>query len=171
MNRSKAVLAALTLGLATACAAPAPPPPPPPPDTTAADTAAINKLRDDYAAAFKAADAEKLGTLITEDEVSMGIDLPTTTGRAANVENLKGIFSQMTPTEFILTSDEMKLLGGGYAYDRGTSTATFTPTAKGAKPMTQTTRYLVILRRESDGSWKVARDMDNLMPAPPKPAK
>ncbi len=147
-----------------------PPPPPPPPDTTAADTAAINQLRDDYVAAFKAGDADKIGSLLTEDEVSMVNDMPTSMGRAASVEALKGMFSQMTPTDFTLTSDEMKLMGG-FAYDRGRGTATFTPKAKGAKPVTQATRYLVILRRESDGSWKVARDMDNVMPAPPPPMK
>ncbi len=147
-----------------------PPPPPPPPDTTAADTAAIDKLRDDYAAAFKAGDAEKLASLLTEDEVSMAIDMPTSMGRAASLEALKGMFSQMTPTDFTLKSDEMKLMGN-FAYDRGTSAATFMPKAKGAKPVTQATRYLVILRRESDGSWKVARDIDNVMPAPPPPTK
>jgi ketosteroid isomerase-like protein len=43
-----------------------------------------------------------------------------------------------------------------------------TPKAKG-KPMEESSKYLVILKRQADGSWKISRDIENSntpMPAP-----
>ena len=57
------------------------------------------------------------------------------------------------------------------AYDRGTYSMTVTP--PGAAPIEDRGKYLTILRKQADGSWKVARAMFNSdlpLPAPEKPA-
>ena len=50
-------------------------------------------------------------------------------------------------------------VAGDWAYERGSITETVTP--KSGKPMEKSLKYLVILKRQPDGSWKVYRDMDN----------
>jgi ketosteroid isomerase-like protein len=59
---------------------------------------------------------------------------------------------------------------GGLAYDRGTYSMTLTP--PGAAPIEDHGKYLIIWRKQADGSWKVAREMfnsDRPLPAREKP--
>jgi uncharacterized protein (TIGR02246 family) len=169
MRRHLASLLVATGVLAGCSPAPAPPPPPPP-DTTVADTAAINKLRDDYSAAWKAGDADRLGALVSNDVIFYPTNAPSITGRDAFVADQKKQFADATPNEFVIKSEEMKL-AGGWAFDRGTVDISLTPKLKGAKMMTFQSRYIVVLQRQGDGSWLLTRGIDNtpmpMAPAPP----
>ncbi len=172
MRRHLAVLL-VTVGVAAACAPAPAPPPPPPPDTTAADTAAITKTRDEYMAAWKAGNAERLGALVTPDLVFYPENAPAVTGRAAFVASEQKNFAETTPNDFVVKSEEMKI-AGGWAFDRGTIDISLTPKAKGAKMMTFQSRYIVILQKQPDGSWLLARGIDNSptpMPPPPPPKR
>jgi ketosteroid isomerase-like protein len=51
-------------------------------------------------------------------------------------------------------------VAGDWAYSRGTYSATLTPKA-GGEPREDSGKYLTILERQSDGSWKIARDCFN----------
>ena len=159
------ILAGLVLTAALSACAPAAPPPPP--DTTAEDTAAINALRDAWVAAFNAADAEALANMYTEDAIDMGSNEPSLTGRAAIRDSFVAQFGMGKGTATV-TSEELQL-AGDWAYDRGMFTLTMTPAA-GGDPMTLANdRYLVILRKQADGTWKLARLINN-SPTPPAPA-
>jgi len=60
---------------------------------------------------------------------------------------------------------------GDLAYDRGTYSVTVTPA--GAAPIEVHGKYLTILRKQADGSWKVQRDIWNSdlpLPVPETPA-
>ena len=137
--------------------------PPPPPDTTAADTAAINALRDAWVTAYNAADADAVANLYTEDAVDMPSQQPTASGRAAVRDLMASQFATGTAVATV-TSDEMQLMGD-WAFDRGTFTVNITPAA-GGDPVMTGGRYIVILRRQADGSWKLARGIDNSPVAP-----
>ena len=50
-------------------------------------------------------------------------------------------------------------VAGDWAYECGNITEIVTP--KSGKPMEKSLKYLVTLKRQPDGSWKVYRDMDN----------
>lgn len=139
-----------------ACAAP------PPPDTSAADTAAINALRDAWMTAYNAADADGVANLYTEDAIDMPSQQPTVTGRAAIRDYIAAQLG-MGAAVATVTSDELQLMGD-WAYDRGSYSTTITPAA--GDPMTVTGRYIVILQRQADGSWKLARGIDNSPVAP-----
>jgi uncharacterized protein (TIGR02246 family) len=168
MRRHLALLI-LTTGMLAACSPAPAPPPPPPPDTTAADTAAINKIRDAYSAAWKAGDAERLGSLVSTDVVFYPTNAPAVTGRDAFVADQKKQFADATPNDFAIKSEEMRL-AGGWAFDRGTVDISLTPKAKGAKMMTFQSRYIVVLQRQGDGSWLLTRGIDNTpVPMPPPP--
>jgi len=154
----RAVLAiAVAVGLA-ACAAPAPP------DTSAADLAAVNAVRDAWVAAYNAADADGVASLYSEDAIDMPTNEPTVAGRAAIRERAAAQFGMAKATATV-TADETQLMGD-WAFDRGTYSVTMTPAA-GGDPMTVDGRYVVILHRQADGSWKLVRGIDNTpMPVP-----
>lgn len=134
------------------------------------DLTAINALRSSFVAAFNAADADAIGKLYTADAVAQGNHRPSDTGTAAIVASNKATFEQMT-AKIELTPEETKTMGS-FGFDRGTFKITMTPKAGGA-PMNDEGRYLVLLEKGVDRSWRVSRDIDNStlpMPMPPPPA-
>jgi uncharacterized protein (TIGR02246 family) len=131
-----------------------------------ADKAAIDKVREDFIAAFNAGDAAKVASLYSENVVAMGGSSPTAQGRAAIEANNKAMFDQFT-TKISITPTVTKA-SGDLGYDQGTYTMELTPKSGGGKPMTEEGRYLVILQREAD-AWKLVADMDNKIPPPPPP--
>ena len=130
---------------------------------TAADMAAITKVRDGYVAAFKAGNAAAIGAAYTADAHDMGNAQPTAEGSQAVEAATKAMLDQMASQDMVLTAEKTKVVGD-VAYEHGHYKTTLTP--KGGAAMVEEGRYLVVLRRQSDGSWKLAEDMNNLATAP-----
>jgi uncharacterized protein (TIGR02246 family) len=154
-----------TCGLAigvTACA----PAPPAPADTTVADTAAIHALRDGWASAYSAGDADALAAFYTEDAVRLDNETPTAVGRNSIREALASQMSTGRAT-ITLTSEETQVMGDR-AFDRGTFSASLTPAGGGAA-MSASGRYLVLLQKQADGSWKLTHTIDNTSSPPQAP--
>jgi uncharacterized protein (TIGR02246 family) len=124
-----------------------------------ADLASINKLRDDFIAAFNANDATKVGDVYSADAITMAADQPTAKGRQAIVDANKAMFEQVA-AKVTLTPEQTEVFGDN-GFDRGTFSMAIAPKAKGAKPMTNEGRYLVLVHREAGGAWKVTTDIDN----------
>jgi ketosteroid isomerase-like protein len=58
------------------------------------------------------------------------------------------------------TSSESVLLSRDYAIENGAYEMTFTP--KGApKPIHDTGKYLTVWKRQTDGTWRMIRDINN----------
>jgi len=141
---------------------------PKPPDTQA-DRAAINKLRDEFIAAFNANDAARVGNVYSETAVLMDEGQPTVQGRAAIVAVNKALFDNYT-AKVSIESRAMSV-SGDLGFDAGTVVTEVTPRAGAAKPITSEGRYLVVLQRGIDG-WKVIEDIGNVgMPPTPPAAK
>ena len=135
-----------------------------------ADKAAINKVREDFMAAFNANDAAKVGDIYAETAVMMDAGQPTIQGRAAIVEHNK-MFFDMNMVKISLTP-RATMTSGDLAFDEGTYMIEITPKA-GGQAATAEGRYLVVLQRGADG-WKVIEDIGNSAappPPPPAPAK
>jgi len=167
MTRSIASIALLAGALTmTACAASEPAAPV---HDMAADLAAITQVRDGYAAAFKAVDAAGIAALFEADGQMMEAGLPTATGTAAIEAAMKTAFGMMTRGDTIITPEKTDVVGD-LAYEVGTFKSTATMT--GGEMMTDEGRYLVVLRRQADGSWKLVATIGNspTMPAMPMPA-
>lgn len=131
------------------------------------DPAPLNALRDQFMAAENAGNAAEVANLYTDDAIVMAPHEPAVEGRQAILASLQAFFQNNTvkPT---LTAQETQI-AGDWAYERGTFSWTVTPKA-GGKPIEDSGKYLVILKRLPDGSWKVHRDMDNSnnpLPVPP----
>jgi uncharacterized protein (TIGR02246 family) len=132
------------------------------------DTAGVNKLRDDFTAAFNAADAAKVASLYAPDAVVMPSHQPLVTG-PKGVENYNKMFFEMFMAKITISPVETKVFGDR-ALDRGTYTLELTPKA-GGNPIKDEGKYLVLLQRQADGSWKVTHDIDNSnLPLAPPPA-
>lgn len=142
-----------------------------PPVNDPADLAKITTLRNGFVTAMNSGDAAAFTNLYTPDGISMPNHDRTMTGRDAIVEGQKGIFGQVS-IKAELAADETRTMGD-FGFDRGSYKMTLTPKA-GGEPMVQEGRYLVLLQKQADGSWKVTRDIDNStmpmpMPMPPPP--
>jgi uncharacterized protein (TIGR02246 family) len=126
-------------------------------DTSAA-MAKIGTLRDQYAAAFNSNDAAAVAASYTDDAVMMSSNQPAVEGKAAIQSSYQDMFKRGS-FKIAITSLETQV-AGDWAYDRGTAMITMTPKA-GGKPMEESSKYLVILKKQADGSWKCHRDIDN----------
>jgi uncharacterized protein (TIGR02246 family) len=135
----------------------------PPADTTASSSAmmpaasnddakaAIGKLRDAWVAAANAKNSAAVGAMYTDDAVLAGTTVPVTNGRAA----IEKVWADAFPIASNLkVNSEKTEVSGDMAYDYGTYSQHIAP-PKG-KAMEDTGRYLVVFKRQADGSWKIA---------------
>lgn len=110
-------------------------------DTTDADIEAIHGLREAWVAADKNSDLEGVMAVFADNVVFIVADEPTLIGKEA----VRSWY--VVGPEYKMSSDEV-LVAGNWAFDRGSFT-----TGSGAG------RYIGILQRQTDGSWKYARVM------------
>jgi uncharacterized protein (TIGR02246 family) len=132
---------------------------------SAEDEAAIRAVDAAWAKAASAGDAAGIAALYTSDAVLLPPGEPVVHG---DVEKyLSGMTSAVSgPFELKTTSVEGR---GDLAYSTGEYQATLTPRKPGAKAMpTETGKYLEILKKQSDGSWKMIYDMWSPNAAPRK---
>jgi uncharacterized protein (TIGR02246 family) len=152
------VLLAVT-GCTGTGAPPAPAAPAVPAHDVKADLAAIARLRDEYVAAHNSGDIDRLMALWAEDAVFMPADEPNIFGRAAIREHIQEILDQI-PARVALSLEETRV-AGDWAFDRGIETVTMGSEASG-ESVTMRVKYICILQRQPDQSWKFARYIYNL---------
>ena len=131
-----------------------------------ADLSQINTLRDQFAAAYNAGDASAVARLYTDDAIMLPAHQPAVEGRQAIQASLQTTFQSHT-AKMVITPLETQVFGD-WAYDRGAFSVTVTPKA-GGKPVEDAGKYLVMLKRLPDGSWRVHRHIDNSNNPLPKP--
>ena len=133
---------------------------------TDADQAAIDSAGQAFARDALAGDFAVLTRAhYAEDAIVLPPNMPAATGHAA-IEAMFKTFPPITALE--IRNEEMEG-NGSMAYVRGRYTMTLSP--PGGAAITDTGKYLEIRRKQSDGSWKLVRDMFNSdVPLPPPPA-
>jgi uncharacterized protein (TIGR02246 family) len=124
---------------------------------TANDVAALNRLQHQVDSAIIAGDTERYLTLITDDAVLMPPNGPAVSGKEAVGSWNRAMSSHVRITEYVSRDDEV-VVAGDWAFRRATVDWTITPSA-GGSPIRDTGKYIIIYRRQRDGSWKVARDI------------
>lgn len=123
----------------------------------AADIAAINANRNQFAAAYNSNDAEAVAAYFADDAVLMLPDQPALEGKQAVQAALEDFFKQNAAN--IKHNPLETQVAGDWAYERGNITETVTP--KAGKALVRSLKYLVILKHQPDGTWKIHLDMDN----------
>jgi uncharacterized protein (TIGR02246 family) len=153
--RSLAALTAVTLLLVACGAGP----------ITQADRDAIDAVRDSFEQAVLAGDVEGTLATYTDDAVEMPPNMPIRNGQSA-IRDAAEEAPQMS--SFSLTPVETDGVGD-LAYDRGTYTGTVSMAGM-PEPMTETGKYLVLLKKQADGSWLISTAIWNSdTPPPPMP--
>ena len=111
--------------------------------------AQIGQLRDKWVEAIRAGNGAAVAELYAEDAVMVGLDGRVLEGRQAIQSGLP--LQGLASIELTSTDQE---LGGEVASDMGTFTQAFqTPMG----PRNVAGRYVVVLRLQQDGAWKIAQ--------------
>ncbi len=124
---------------------------------SAEDIAAIRDVAESFRQAMLASDWETATSLFIEDAVRQPPNEPMIVGRAAILASMEA--EPVTFTQF--SNAPLEIDGrGDLAYARGTYS--LTATAEGmAEPITEKGKYLGVIRKQADGSWRVDTDIWN----------
>jgi len=136
-----------------------------PASLSAEDEAAVRALDAAWARASSAGDANAVAALYTSDATVLPPMEPMRQGEAAKKYWVDVTNSFSGPTELTTTAVGGR---GDLAYAVGMYRSTLTPKKVGAKPLpTEEGKYLEVLKKQADGSWKIAYDMwsPNAQPA------
>jgi ketosteroid isomerase-like protein len=128
------------------------------------DVAAFGNLRTALVQATLAGDCDAVAAIYAESAVSLPQDAPIVEGRTAIRAACEA--EEATTQDFSITSLQVDGYGD-LAFDRGTWSQTFVSEGM-AEPVTITGKYLVIYRKQADGSWICTVEIWNLdAPFPP----
>jgi uncharacterized protein (TIGR02246 family) len=155
-RRSSLLLSIAAVAVAWFAAACTQPQPAAPPDTRAADEAAIRAADADFAKFAAAKDVDKAVALYQDDAVAFAPGVPAVIGK----DNLRKFIAGFLATPGLQVNVHIASVdvarSGDIAIDRGTVDSTATD--KKGKATTQTIEYVLVWKKQADGSWKIAAD-------------
>jgi uncharacterized protein (TIGR02246 family) len=126
--------------------------------------AELERIRDNWRTAAERDDAGAVAALYADDAILVGTETPEVRGRAA----IQEMFGQQFPMSAVSRSESRDLtVSGDMAYDYGEFTQQLTP--PNAPGQTINGHYLVVLRRQNDGAWKIVRHVSTTPAAPAAP--
>lgn len=125
----------------------------------ASDVAHVYRLWAEYAAACDAGDLDRLMALWTDDAIQMAPGAPRRIGKPQIREAMQAGFDRFHMRNMIPRTEEVRILGSR-AYAHGTYTVDLI--AKGGnETMSLSAKFLSVLEKQPDGSWKIAVDCHN----------
>ena len=123
-----------------------------------ADLAAIREKMKQFAIAINTGDLNGWISMWTEDGIQMPPGTPARIGKEQIRAGMKPAFDQFI-LKMEINYEELRT-SGDLGFERGTFTETMIPRA-GGETEKYNGKYLTILERQADGSWKVIRDCFN----------
>lgn len=120
--------------------------------------AKINELWKEYAAAANAGDMERWIALWVDDGIQLAPGAARRVGKQKIRAEMQPLFD-LFDTEMAIYPDEIQVLGD-QAYAHGLYEFVMTPKEGGDRTRVQG-KFLTILRRQPDDSWKIAVDCFN----------
>lgn len=120
---------------------------------------ALAQITQDYAAALNQGDAAAISALYTADGVLRDPNQPDARGPEEIRQRYTALFDSTSFSGTIITSNGPTVTRD-HAMDHGVSTATLT--AKGDSGIERSWKWMSIVERQADGTWKLKR----LLPAP-----
>ena len=122
------------------------------------DITAITAVSKARAEAFNQGNAAGIAVHFTEDAQLMAPDQPALKGKAAVQSYYQHIFDEYE-TRLKSYYEEVKV-SGPLAYGRGFAEVALIP-KQGGQALTSTAKYINIMKREADGTWKTTHDIWN----------
>ena len=119
-----------------------------------------------YVEAYNRGDVAAVADFYTEDAKVLPNNMEMVSGKQA-IQQLWKTAMEMGVRKMNLETAEVGY-DGNLAYERGVSIVTIEP--KGEQARTEKGKYLIVLKRQADGSWKVAVDIWN-NDLPPQPSQ
>ncbi len=129
-------------------------------DGSSADIEAINALHQRDMEASRKFDVDTLASLWADDIVTLSQGEPPLIGKDANrasILRLREESRDLQIADYILSFNEVKIVGD-WAFEWGTYSGTVKPVA-GGEAIRTTGKVMRVLKKDPDGSWKVARAM------------
>ncbi len=123
------------------------------------DVAKVYELWNEYAAALKAGDLERWMSLWSEDAIQMPPGIPRRVGKEQIRREMQPVFDLFDTSKMTIHTEEVRILGNR-AYSHGTHTFEMTP-KEGGETKGYSGKFLDILEKQVDGSWKIAIDCHN----------
>lgn len=121
-----------------------------------ADDAAIDKVRLDFNAAFNAGNAEQIAQIIDDGAIWLPFGKATLVGKEKITTHYANYFSRVRARfelkpGVIVSDTELAVVSGDF-------TRSDTPKASGTTKRVSG-HYLLTLKKQADGSWKIIRDI------------
>jgi ketosteroid isomerase-like protein len=129
-----------------------------------ADLAAITAFNSQYLQAINDGDIAALSALTDADHIMLIPNRQPIAGKAANDAANGRAFEQFKFDEHWMPVETV--VDGDLAYQRGTFSVTASPKSGSGPSRTTRGNFLRIYRRQSDGSWRMSRDMFSSDQAP-----
>ena len=126
------------------------------------DVGLVYELWNEYAAAANDGDMARWISLWSEDGVQMPPDVPRRVGKEQIRREMQTLFDGFTTSNMVIHTEEIRILGDR-AYSHGTCEYEITP-KKGGETKSYSVKFLDILEKQADGSWKIAIDCHNYNP-------
>jgi uncharacterized protein (TIGR02246 family) len=124
---------------------------------SAEDEAAVRAIDTEWARAASAGDGSAVAALYASDATVLPPMEPILQGEAAKKYWVDFTNAFTGPTELTTTVAEGR---GDLAYVVGTYRSTLTPKKAGAKALpTEEGKYVEVLKKQADGSWKIVYDI------------
>lgn len=130
----------------------------------AADLESIDLVRERHVAALNTGDAGAWVAQFAEDGVQMPPHAPANIGRHAIDAWSRGFLDHFS-VRFALDVGEVCVVDD-WAFERGGYSIALDPKA-GGDSMTDSGKYITLYRRQSAGTWRMARDIWNSSETPP----
>lgn len=124
----------------------------------AADSAGVRRALESYVSAARANNVAGMQAVWTDDGVYANAGIPTLRGRASIDSLIQAFYSTMQVKELSVDVEELAV-SGDVAYLWGTYSETLAVSADSTQVFRG--RYLWVMRRQSDGLWKIARAFGN----------
>ncbi len=160
MNRSLFSVAALLLALiGLAACAPEQKPPAAPPDTRAADEAAIRAASAQWAKAGEAKDLEKWLSFYADDAALFYPGSPVVTGADGRRKAVDSLLKMPDLAMTFATTKVEAARSGDLAYETGTYDMSWKE--KNGKTKKEKGKYIVVWKKQANGSWKALLDTFN----------
>jgi uncharacterized protein (TIGR02246 family) len=123
-----------------------------------ADILAIKEKLNEYAATCNAGDLERWISLWTDDGIQMPPSAPARVGKEQIRAGMKTAFDQYIIK--VTINNEETRVSGNLGFARGIGVESLIPKA-GGKTEKFDLKYLTIFEKQTNGSWKIARDCFN----------
>lgn len=129
----------------------------------APDVAAVRQAIEANNARFDSAaikgDSAALTSFYADDAILMLSNSPAARGHDAIAKTFGGMVSSAKVSTFKLTTQDV-IVAGDYAIETGALEMGMQP-PKGGKAMSTMNKYLVVWKKQADGSYKILRDIAN----------